>query len=383
MQISLRSQLIAGVAVVGASAIAITPITQPDVLPTVHSPAIENVVFANPFIVFGPVMEDIVYDIGSLISGPVADPLPILRTVAVNQIANITDLIVATGAIGFGIGASVFNIPSGVINATAALLGGDVQGAIAALQTALIDPIAIELTYATIPRITAIVTRTVDHLTGVLGVLPSAALGIITATVNSITSTIGATVATGQQMLNELSVFNLEGVWTAAIDGLLGTTSPTVPGIIDTLRATTIGGGPTSISSAIKAAVDSINVALGGPASQLPQPAATTALVSGKAAAAEAPAPSVTSESATDGTDTPSTGSQDTGSTTDDTTVGGGASTKTSSAGSARRSARQDDETTTSTKPVKPSKRANESGRDSAKSGSTTKKSADSSDSAA
>lgn len=368
MQISLRSQLIAGVAMVGASAIAITPITQPNVLPTVHAPAIHNVVYDNPFIVFGPTLEFAVEDIASLISGTVAEPLPILRTFAVNQIGNVTDLLVAAGAIGIGVGASLWNVPGGVITATVALLSGDVQGAITALQTALIDPIAIELTNVTIPRITAVVTNTINHLTGLVNVLPTAVLGIINATVNAVSATIAATVATGQQFVNQLTALNPEGMWNAVIDGVLGTT-----GILDTLRATTIGGGPTSISTAVGTAINDINVAIGGPATQLPQPAA--ALTSGKVAAAEATTPELTTTPVTAGSSTEAVRDS---SGTDKADDGDGATAKTGSTGGSRRSAHP--ETTVTS--AKPAQKVADSVRDAVKNATTPKKDTSASDSA-
>ncbi len=331
MQISLRSQLIAGVAVVGASAIAITPITQPNVIPTVHIPAIQNVGFDNPFIVFGLPLQYTVEDIASLISGPVADPLPILRTFAVNQIGNITNLLVAAGALGVGVGASLWNVPGGVVTATAELLQGDVQGAITALQTALIEPIAIELTNVTIPNITNVVTQTIQHLTALVNVAPSAVLGIINATVNAVSATIQATIATGQQFANNLQTLNLEGMWNSIIDGTLGTS-----GILDTLRATTIGGGPGSISSAIGSAINTINVAIGGPATQLPQPSA--ALTSSKIRAAAATTPALTSVSAAESAGaagSKGSGSSDSGTAGD----GAGSTTKSSATGGSRRAA--------------------------------------------
>ncbi|WP_328356866.1 hypothetical protein OG976_01375 [Mycobacterium sp. NBC_00419] len=351
---------------VGASAIAITPITQPNVLPTVHAPAIQNVVFDNPFIVFGPTLEFAVEDISSLISGVVADPLPIARTVAVNQIGNVTNLLVAAGALGIGVGASLWNIPMAVITATTALLSGNVQGAITALQTALIEPISIELTNVTIPKITAVVTNTINHLTALVNVLPTAVLGIINATVNSVTATIAATVATGQQIVNQLTALNPEGVWNAVIDGVLGTT-----GILDTLRATTIGGGPTSIATAVGTAVNSINVAVGGPATQLPQP--TAALGSGKVAAAEATTPELTATTVTES----STEAVRDSNGTDKAADSDGATAKTGSTGGSRRAAKPGTTVTS----AKPAAKVADSVRDAVKSATTPKKDAPSSDS--
>lgn len=279
MQISLRSQLIAGVAMIGASAVAITPITQPDILTTLRSPAIQLASFDNPVEVFAQTLEWTVEDVASLLSSPVAEPVPILRTFAVNQIGNATSLLVSGGALGVGVAASLFNLPFATVTATGQLLNGQTDAAIATLKAALIDPISIEITNVIVPRLTAIFTNTVDHIQALAAVLPNAVLGIINATVNSVKATVNAAIATGQAVIVGIQNLDPQGVWNAAIDGVLG-----LYGVIDTARATTIGGGPTSISTAVSTAVGDINGAIGGPAAPLPQPAAAQTVTSHKVA---------------------------------------------------------------------------------------------------
>lgn len=285
MQISMRSHVIAGVAMVGASAIAVTPITQPDVLPSLHTRtvAVDLLKFDNPVTVFAQTLEWTVEDIASLISAPIADPVPILRTLAVNQFGNGLDLLVSAGALGVGFAAAAFNIPFATITAITQVLNNDIPGALATLQTELIGPITTEINGVVIPRLTKIVQTTIDHIQALASVLPSAVQGIAAAVGNSVTQTFGAVSATVQQTIAELQVLNPEGVWNAVIDGVLG-----LGGVIDTLRATTIGGGPTSISTAVLSAQNDINLAIGGPASQLPQPVAAVTVSSNRVAAAEA-----------------------------------------------------------------------------------------------
>lgn len=94
MQLTVRPHLAAGVALVGASAIAISPLapSMPDV-PEVVSRAVAPTAFANPF---GPVFADAVTNIEKLIAAVAANPAPILTQVVENQIA-------AAGVLG-GIG---------------------------------------------------------------------------------------------------------------------------------------------------------------------------------------------------------------------------------------------------------------------------------------
>lgn len=219
----------------------------------------------------------------------------------------------------------------------------------------------------TIPKITAVVTNTINHLTGLVNVLPTAVLGIINATVNAVSATIAATVATGQQFVNQLTALNPEGMWNAVIDGVLGTT-----GILDTLRATTIGGGPNSIATAVGTAISDINVAIGGPATQLPQPAA--ALTSGKVAAAEATTPELTATTVTKS----STEAVRDSNSTDKADDSDGATAKTGSTGGSRRSANPE---TTATS-AKPATKVADSVRDAVKNATTPKKDTSSSDSA-
>ena len=79
MQISLRSHVIAGVAALGATAIAITPITQPDLLPSVQRAAasIELSGFDSPFTPISQVVEDVNTNIlSNAVFGPPYSTIP-------------------------------------------------------------------------------------------------------------------------------------------------------------------------------------------------------------------------------------------------------------------------------------------------------------------
>lgn len=69
MQISLRSQMIAGVAAVGAVAIAVNPTIQPDVIPSMQrvAAAVQLSAVANPISAVGTVLQYLNSDIFSSI----------------------------------------------------------------------------------------------------------------------------------------------------------------------------------------------------------------------------------------------------------------------------------------------------------------------------
>lgn len=85
MQLTARPYLAAGVALVGASAIAVSPVAPPvpDAAEVV-SRAVAPTAFANPF---APVFADAVTNIEKLIAAVAANPAPILTQVVENQIA--------------------------------------------------------------------------------------------------------------------------------------------------------------------------------------------------------------------------------------------------------------------------------------------------------
>lgn len=86
MQLTARPYLAAGVALVGASAIALSPVAPP--MPDasdVVSRAVAPTAFANPF---APVFADAVTNIEKLIAAVAANPAPILTQVVENQVAS-------------------------------------------------------------------------------------------------------------------------------------------------------------------------------------------------------------------------------------------------------------------------------------------------------
>ncbi|WP_135451900.1 hypothetical protein [Mycobacterium sp. DL99] len=112
MSLALRPYVTAGVALVGASVIAVTPLAPPptDVhLPTLPShAAVELSAFTNPLDTWASVLTATLTDVGALGQAIADNPAPILRQVIANQLANATKLA--------GIGQTVATAIGGLLN---------------------------------------------------------------------------------------------------------------------------------------------------------------------------------------------------------------------------------------------------------------------------
>ncbi|MDX1886490.1 hypothetical protein [Mycolicibacterium sp. 120270] len=105
MQSALRPYVTAGVALVGASAIAVTPVTAPPTaVEEIRDRAVELSALANPIEIFGPIFETAFENAQALGVRLAENPAPILQQVLVNQINGI-------GNIGSALEAQVGVIP--------------------------------------------------------------------------------------------------------------------------------------------------------------------------------------------------------------------------------------------------------------------------------
>ncbi|MUL85007.1 MULTISPECIES: hypothetical protein [unclassified Mycolicibacterium] len=85
MQIAARSYLAAGVALIGAGAIAVTPVAPP--VPQVHVPVALTAAIDDPFVVFEPVATATQTLISNVIERQTTNPAPVLRQLVANAVA--------------------------------------------------------------------------------------------------------------------------------------------------------------------------------------------------------------------------------------------------------------------------------------------------------
>ena len=273
MQLSLRSQLIAGVAALSATAVAVAPIAQPDLLasPEQVSAAVQLSAFANPVTellgTLALISENIFYQdslpspsdlfwpdsfYNSDFTFVYAPNFTGLLPDAVNQFSsgalsavlnNLSGYIDTTvyGVTGVAIGVSdaVFNTPFALITAAQLALAGQIDAAIAELQTQILVPLQDGIATG-IQAGTYILNNVVANATTLLtDTLPRLVSGLTEATVAGTTYLVETAIAVATDVVSNLASLNIEGAWNAAVNGLLDPGS----GLLGAVGALTAGVG--------------------------------------------------------------------------------------------------------------------------------------------
>ena len=267
MAISLRSHLIASVAFVGAATIALTPIAQPEVMPSLQrsSAAYQLSALANPITAIAGVIDSLNYQIlsGEVLGNdpatyefadpywtdfftatdPFTDPPSTFRygpqtlglipdlasgfsTNALSAVvSNLSNYGFAAGevalALGTGAATAVWNTPAAVAAAVGYVAAGDSAAALAELQTQIIAPLQASIQVATdaITYITSNLTRNVQ--TVLTATLPKLLGGLARATAGGLTYLTQSAIATVTQVVTDLASLNFEAAWNGAVNGLL------------------------------------------------------------------------------------------------------------------------------------------------------------------
>lgn len=271
MQISLRSQLVAGVAALGATAIAITPITQPDLLPSLQRVSADvQLVVANPINAIGGVIQDVNTDIfnqafidsytwpdfffgtddyfyGPNYNGLLPDLVNLFSSGPLSALINNVSGyawagIRGVGVIGSGTAAALFNTPGALIGAAQELIvNQDLDAALAILQTQILGPLQLGITGA-VEATGYIIDNVIDNaqtvLTSTLPFVVSELLGVATGGLSFMANSVINTVGTIITNLATFSLAGLEGAWNAAVNGFLGR-----EGLLGQIEQLTLGLG--------------------------------------------------------------------------------------------------------------------------------------------
>jgi hypothetical protein len=273
VQLSLRSQLTAGVAALSATAVAVAPIAQPDLLasPQQVSAAIQLSAFANPVAellgtlaltsesifyqdtlpspsdLFWPdsfYNSDFTFVYAPIYVGLIPDAVNQFSNGALSAVlTNLSGYIDTTvyGVTGVAIGASdaVFNTPFALITAAQLALAGQIDAAIAELQTQILAPLQDGIATG-IQAGTYILNNVVANATTLLtDTLPRLVSGLAEATVAGTTYLVETAIAVATDVASNLASLNIEGAWNAAVNGLLDPGT----GLLGAVTALTVGVG--------------------------------------------------------------------------------------------------------------------------------------------
>jgi hypothetical protein len=142
-QAATRYYLTAGVALVGASVIAVSPMAPP--MPDIHLPSIRSAeaqlaALANPFDAYAQVFQDTIANLQPIIATAAANPAPILSKILSNQVAAVQALLTLLPTTAAGVANAATT--TGSANSTAvssqlAATPGAVQALLTAIQSAL------------------------------------------------------------------------------------------------------------------------------------------------------------------------------------------------------------------------------------------------------
>ncbi len=251
MNVSLRSQMVAGVAALGATAVALVPIAQQDVLlPSRTAAAVQLSGLANPIAatlgslgeinsyVFDTFTFDDAgvtwpdnfygnYTYAPLNLGILPDVVNQLSTGALSGLVNNLSGYGWAGietalTLGTSVSDSVFNTPGAVVTAVQELIAGDPQAAVAALVAGIVDPIKYGVQYTLAAGGYVLENFTQNLGTVVSSFLPYLTRGLIGSVVGGVTELGKAVIATTVAIVQDIAKLNFGAAWNNAVDGFLG-----------------------------------------------------------------------------------------------------------------------------------------------------------------
>ncbi len=337
MNVSLRSQMVAGVAALGATAVAITPITQSAAVPSMQRVAASVQLsalwseFYNPLEPLLYRLDDVNYYTlnqsfpdfvwpdffygeqalyAPLNAGIIPDLVNQFSTGPLSGLVNNLSgygYAVADGAItlGAGVADSVFYALPTAVTAVQELIAGDPQAALDALVTGIVEPITNGLSYAAaaagyivqnaIQNVRIVATEFVPYLVREL---------IGDSLVPGLTYMANNLVATVQTVIQDIAGGNLADAWNDAtlglvgFDGLLGnaiklTIGPGITEVVEDVEEVTIASGRAIVTSELQRLGGQKSLGEGGisnPDFFVPSGAAAVDPAPAAASEAEAPA---------------------------------------------------------------------------------------------
>ena len=330
MQISIRSQLIAGTAaIVGASAIAMTPVTQANLaLPDLQLPSAAQVSLAgfdsplsellgtvsafNQWMLSSDNTTAGYTDLGGLLDATgvaiakagyqfssvgllpqvINDHMPILTQVGLNGAESLESTLNSLTTIGLIASEAVWNLPGALVTATQQALSGDIPGAIATLQGAIVTPL-VTAGQVALANGNFLLDNAVARGTALLSAVPTLVNLVVQSSIGQATVLAGAFSTVVQNVITGITNGNAEEAWNAAVNGFFGKNG--IPGTILNL---TVGAGVQtgaatvvpSVRGVIQAAVHGVADALSQTGSAPPVPPPASAVQSPSASALRAAA---------------------------------------------------------------------------------------------
>ncbi|CRZ18209.1 hypothetical protein [Mycolicibacterium neworleansense] len=285
MQVAARPYLTAGVAFLGAGAIAISPVAppMPDItVPAIASAHVELSAATSAFEAYVALITNTVTNLQTTIAAELDNPVPILRQVIANQISTATNLGEGLQGAAEGLAnildpANPFGIPAQLQQALTDLLAGNITGAVNNAWGALLSPV-LNAGLPLLEPITAAIRQPIQNLLNVVDTQLAVVLPLLGAlNVGYVTVTTAAQV--GQDIVDSIRAGDPLGVANAMLGG---------PAVITDafLNGGDLGGGvfgqSLGLLSTLRQAREMIAAAITPPAPEEARSAADATLAAAK-----------------------------------------------------------------------------------------------------
>ncbi|MGH3675495.1 MAG: hypothetical protein ACRDU5_07105 [Mycobacterium sp.] len=229
-----RPYATAGVALVGASVIAVTPIAAPRPELQVPNPPVQLAALVNPIEVFGPIFGQAVENAGVLGEQVLANPAPILTQILANQISGGTTLAGALQTFVNNFGEVLALAPEQINTATRQLAAGDITGALSTISQIVFDVIGPSLgNLAVLGDVIDVVGQPGRNLLNVIAAVPDLVRATGRPTVNAVQN-IQLAVGRGvEDLIAAVGAGDPEAFANAIINGSAGLTRAVLQAVLD------------------------------------------------------------------------------------------------------------------------------------------------------
>lgn len=149
MQIAVRSTYAAGVALIGAGVIAVSPVSPPTTtslhLPAVQSSAVQLAAAANPITQWEQIVTEALQNTKTLVTGVFADPAPVLGRIVKNELSNFGTLGGALRDFATAFVGQLGDVPAGLRTGLSQVFTGHISDGFQTLFQTVLTPILVPI----------------------------------------------------------------------------------------------------------------------------------------------------------------------------------------------------------------------------------------------
>jgi hypothetical protein len=222
MNALIRPRLATGVALVGAAAIAMSPVvvSPSDTVDrlTVAAPQIQLNAIDNPFPLWEAITQQALGSLQQLVNEYLADPVPVLRQIAANQTESLTELAMLATTYVASLGTAIWNTPADVLEILGDLQAGNGGAALEKLAATLMTPI--NLTAKLGADAFPILVRPIDRLLGLGTAIPAVISPIVDAIMIGASTFIMSVAGTADDVWHNVKKLDVDGAINALLTGL-------------------------------------------------------------------------------------------------------------------------------------------------------------------